>query len=532
MRAAGLAVAALALALGAPAGAAVSGQVTYRVGGSVYVDVGGLDGLAPGDTLEVLRAGARVGRVRARDVAARRAACDTLAGGQGAIAVGDAVRFTPRRAPPPPAAEAADSARGVIGGPAPPAAQATAGYAALPRPARSIRGRAGMSAWSLRAGRERSFVEPAADLWLDARGLAGGRLDAVLDVRGRSIAPVGGSRVERQSFGARVFRAAASWHDAGSRRSLTVGRQFAPAFSGVSLFDGIVARTAGRRIGGGVLAGAQPRVGRLEPSLDVLEAGAFVEAFSAPASAGRWTATLGGVSSWQDGVTNRDFLFLRGSWQDPRLALFVAQEADVARGWRTAFLPATVTLTSTFASARVEVTPLVQARAGFDGRRSVPLHRDRATPETEFDDARREGAWLGASVRPRPFLRLDAELRRRFGSASERMTAWNGGAEAAFPGARPVRLRGRAARADGEDLRTTLVSVALECDVLAGLSLGAGGGVRTTADSRAGFEERTPWWNMEGDWAIAAGWSLAGSFEHEDGDPRVDLGRLGAAYRF
>ncbi len=302
---------------------------------------------------------------------------------------------------------------------------------------------------------------------------------------------------------------------------------------GSACSTGVLARTAGERWGGGVLFGAQPRVGDLEPSLDLLQAGAFVEAHARPGGASRWTATLGGVTSSQEGEVNRDFLFLGGSWQNPRVAVYLAQEADIARGWRKDVLPGTITLSSTFASVRVEATPTVQARAGYDARRSVPLYRDRVTPETEFDDQLREGGWLGASVRPMKQLRIDADVRRRFGDTTRSLTAWNGAAEYVVAGVRALRLRARAALADGDEVSTTLFAGGLECAVARDLSVGAGGGVRTTNDDRSEFTEQAPWWNLEADWAIAGGWSAAGSFEQENGDAgRVQLARLGAAYRF
>jgi hypothetical protein len=239
------------------------------------------------------------------------------------------------------------------------------------------------------------------------------------------------------------------------------------------------------------------------------------------------------VTSSQEGEVNRDFLFLGGSWQRPRLSLHLAQEVDIARGWRQGVLPGTLSLTSTFVSARFDVTPIVLARAGYDARRSVPLYRDRTTPETEFDDALREGGWLGASVRPRPELRLDADVRRRQGESTPTLTAWNAGVEYLVRGRRPLRLRARAALADAEEVQTTLFSGGFEWSATRDVTFGAGGGVRTTTDDRSDFREEAPWWNLEADWTISRGWSAAGSYERENGDAgSIRLARLGGAYRF
>ena len=519
-------------------------HVTYRVGGSVYVDIGELDGLAAGDSLEVERGAAHVGWLRARDVTPHLAACDTLED-RGGIVLGDGVRWRPHAVVPgggvaASAAVGAATLDGVSNSPAVsdstvasrPAPAATRGAASM-RPHAPVRGRVGLSAWSTQDAAGGRYFQPALDARIDARGLAGGTVDAALDVRGRGTVPGSGSTVARRDFGARFYRTSVAWHNVQGTRRLTVGRQFATSFSSVSLFDGAVAELVGRRFGGGLLFGAQPDPALLQPSFDLVEAGAFVEAHAAPGGTARWSAVLGGVTSSEGGETNRDFLFVQGFYQDRRTMFTLAQEVDIARGWRKQFQQSTLALTSTYANARVVVARQVTALAGYDSRRNVPLYRDRNTPETEFDDALRNGGWLGVSILPTPALRVDGDVRRRFGEGVDRSTAWSAGADWTLARVRGLRLRARVAHSSTDALTTRIYSGGIECSPSASTTVGVSGGERQTEDALATLSERAPWWTVDADVAVALRWSIAGSFERQGGDAGSSgQGYLGFGYRF
>ena len=123
-------------------------------------------------------------------------------------------------------------------------------------------------------------------------------------------------------------------------------------------------------------------------------------------------------------------------------------------------------------------------------------------------------------------------MRRRFGDTTQALTAWNGGIEYAIAGARRCACARAARSPTATSCAPRCSSGGIECAVARDLSLGAGGGVRTTTDDRSAFTEEAPWWNLEADWAVAGGWSVAGSFEQEEADAGRRTGATGGAYRF
>ncbi len=483
-----------ALALTARAGAATT-RVSYLAGGSVYVEAGRLEGLGEGDSLLVVREGRTIAWLRAAFLSSHRAACDTLRT-FAAVQVGDTVRFSAREAPPVapvPAAAAVvpapDTSR-TAGAPAPPIAPATPRRAS---PSGRLHGRVGVGLLSLDTQGGGRLSQPALDLTLDGSPLAGSPLTVSFDLRGRwtSFQRAAGGTVTEDLT--RVYRFSLSAHDPSGRYLVTVGRQSSPSLSPVSLFDGALVESRGARWNTGLFSGAQPDPLRLGLSSSIVEGGGYLEWHQPAGSARRWSLAGGAVSSVQAGTTNRDFAFAQLFYLDPRLSVFGAQELDLNRGWKRALGEPTLSATSTFMTASLKLTPSLWLNGGYDNRRNVRLYRDRVTPETEFDDRYREGAWGGLSLELAPRVRLSGDARTSAIANGDRLNGWSGAAEVHQLGPLNGALRGRLSHASGAGIETGLASFGGGLDPLPGARLELAGGVRTTRDPLAGVQDRTLW---------------------------------------
>jgi len=503
----------LGLALASGLSAAATTQVGYLAGGSVYVEAGRLDGIAEGDTLEVLRSGVRIARIRVAYVASHRSTGSVL-GAPVAISVGDQVRYTPRPVEPGAAAGASDtSAR------AAPAATPETLLAALPpAPTPRLHGRVGAGFLTVSDLQSTSQLEqPALNLRLDGANLGGSPVDVGIDVRGRRT-------LRTPSFGApslepqaNVYRMSLAVHDASGLRRATVGRQSVPAFVGVSLFDGILLESSFGSWGAGLLGGAQPNPVTLGISTDIVEGGAYVGFRPRATAPVRWRFDAGGITSYQSGQPNRDFLFFQGVVQAPRLFASATQEVDINRGWKRAMGEPAVTPTSTFISARYQPVRPLALRLGFDNRRNVLLYRDHLTPEAEFDDRFRIGGWGGASLDVGRHLRVDGDIRVRGGAPAERSDTWSGGAEArALVPLAPV-VRARASQNRSATTTSDLISLSLAVSPWGAARLEFTGGSRSATDRASGVTDDARWEAIDGDIAIVRRWYLHGSFEHDHG---------------
>ena len=506
------------LMAGAAAAGATTTKISYLAGAMVYTDVGSLDGIQSGDTLRVFRAGAPVALVKVAFVSTRRAACDTL-WTRGQLVVGDELRFTPH------VVQVAAVVR-------PTPAQGVA--AALARQNRPrIRGRIGGRYLSV-ATDGAGFKQPALDLRFDGYNQGAGHVDVSFDVRNRrtmrtSSTGTGVSSTEQVS---RVYRALLAVRTLDSRRSFSVGRQTSASLASVSLFDGVLVQSGNNRHSFGFFSGNQPDPATFGLSHEILETGGFVEFHSLAASERRYQVSLGAISSLQGGEPNRDFLLTQGSWSTRRLTTTFTQELDINRGWKRAQGEASITPTSTFMMMRVTPVNGLGINTGFDNRRNVRLYRDRTTPADLFDDAYRQGGWLGGDLEMLKRFRLSGETRASGGADHSR--SWSGNVEAFRITSLHIAVRGRMSEFTGSSVTSRITSGGLGLDPTPLSHLEIAGGVRgTRAAPRTTFENQN-WQSVDLDLALGRRWYVNGGFERDYGGTGGDTEQIqgGLSWRF
>jgi hypothetical protein len=514
----------LMLVVAATAPGARTAKVTYLAGGSVYVGAGRAEGIAVGDTLELIDDAGVAGLLRVAVVSTRSAACDTFQM-RALPVIGQAVRYRPRTAPD-------STATG--GAPVPTAAGAVAAD-----PARRaagppmLRGRIGVG-WDMvdAEGPAGRTERPALDVRLDGRAIGGAPVDAAVDLRSRRVYRRDTTSSPESEFVSRLWRGSVTVHDRANRARLTAGRQSATAFSAVSLFDGGLFEWNTARWGLAAFGGTQPEPSELAFSSDIAEFGVYAERRAPAGGVRSWSLGLGAITSQQEGEPNRDFLFAQGFWRAPGTFVTLLQEVDVNRGWR-ADGASTLSATSTFLSASVMPMPALTLRAGYDGRRSVRLWRDRLTPETEFDDRFRQGAWAGAGWDALRALRVEADVRQRFGSDAQRSTTWGAGVQGRWAGtARPI-VAARYAENRNLLTLTRLVSGSFGVDPLDGTHVEVSGGWRSDGERVTGEALHTTWGALDLDVVLALRWHLLASYALDRGDTGpLDQAHLALSWRF
>ncbi len=114
----------------------------------------------------------------------------------------------------------------------------------------------------------------------------------------------------------------------------------------------------------GVTGGTQPDTHDLGFSSDVLEFGAFYRRQTPRSQAKRWDVSVAGIASYREGEIDREYLYLQGSWSDPRFLLFASQELDLHRGWKKDYSSGTVSPTSTYLFGRYRFRRELGLKAG------------------------------------------------------------------------------------------------------------------------------------------------------------------------
>jgi hypothetical protein len=508
----------------AEAAEAATAHVTYLAGGSAYVDAGRLDGLVEGDTLRSLADGRVTSLLVVRYLSSRRAVCDTL---QAAALprLGDTVHYVARpvaaaSVPPPaaglpaPGAPAVSAAPGDTSGAAAPG-DSTPVIAPRPRTTRTFRGRVGVRWLVVDPSGRGGYSQPGLDLRLDGTRVGGAPVDLSVDVRSQRT--YHGTAGIADNGEARVYRFSATVHDESGRRRITVGRQLSGVLASVSMFDGALVEYAGERWGVGVFSGAQPEPLRLQMSGDIVEHGGFV-ALRGRQGKSRWSLTGGGVASFDHGQVDRQFGFFQGSYLDPRFSISLLEEADLITGWKRGTASPSVSLTSTFASARMQVLPTLSFNAGYDDRRNVRLYRDRETPETEFDDRHRAGGWVGSAIEVANHFRFMTDGRWSGGGTGGAFNSYSVSTEAFRLSSLQAELKWRSTYFDGDLSRGWMHLAGLGARPWGPARIEITAGTRRSEDGLGLIHTRLDWWGTDVDLGIGQRWYLLLSGERDHGD--------------
>ena len=447
--------------------------VTYISGQSVYVGAGRTDGVREGSTLEVLRGGALIATVRAAFLSSHSSSGEIVSS-TAAPVVGDTVRYRPVLEEQ----SLADTNATV---------ELQSRAPTLPR-RMPIRGHVGLRLLSTSqpgAANGGAYTQPSADVHVEGTNLGPTSVGFVID--GRSRQTIGPSAAQASAFDQRtlVYEASVSATHQSSGARVSVGRQYSTALSSVSLFDGVTAEVNRPRWGIGLFGGMQPDVSTMNFSTDIRETGGYVQLHNVPESDLPWSITTGAVDSRDLGQLNREFGFVQASLNSRRVSLFASQEVDVNRGWKRAAGEPAVNPTSTFGMLSIRPVDELTFQAGIDNRRNVRLYRDYISPETEFDDAFRQGVWGGATVTLRQRIRIGGDARVSQGGPAGSASYYTG----SF-GIGPVSQLGIDARVRSTSFRTDRAngwlhawSASVEPAGLVRLEIN--GGMRT--ESAAGF---------------------------------------------
>ncbi len=477
----------------AAAGAPAAATITYISGTTAYLEIGTRHGVIEGTTFTVVRGGVHIGELQATFVSSSRTAC-TISPGAGALAVGDSVRYV------------------AVAVAAPVVENATAANRSTPvrrAPRRSpVRGRVGVRYLTVGQPGGGTLRQPSLDLRLDGNQVSGSSMGLAVDVRMQRSSVSGGDGVGAAPAGAtRVYQAAVIRQATLQGSRLAVGRQFATALSPIGIFDGVALDLNGDRWSGGALAGTMPDARTFSPSATTTEAGLWIQRHNVPGSQTPWSATVGVIGSYNRGEIDREFLYLRGTWNSRSLSLHFAEEIDANRGWKRKVEGAFATPTSTLLTAQLRLNSALSVSGGLDSRRSVRLYRDFVNPEIAFDDALRQGQWGEVAVRPSRHVRLSTDIRHNGGGSEGGAQSITTALSIAQVTAIGLGVRARTTQYRSPQREGRLSSAAIEASPTQAIRFSLNGGLRTSGIPGSSIAPNRLTW-AGGDLDVAVGRSL------------------------
>jgi hypothetical protein len=209
------------------------------------------------------------------------------------------------------------------------------------------------------------------------------------------------------------------------------------------------------------------------------------------------------IGSYRGGIVNREYLYLQQRSDNATFGVSMAEELDVNRAWKTDAGERALSFTSFYGHSTLHLSRAVDLRVGFDNRRNVRLYRDKVTPETEFDDAYRQGASAGMSFRLGRHLDFggDGRSSRAASSTSNDSYTMNVGFTRLAPG--NLSLRSRSTRYRAESVEGWLHSAYFSLSPIAALYLELRGGLREDRPRTSSIEGRVVRWiGMDADLSL------------------------------
>ena len=391
----------------APDTAAVISSISFISGTEIYIAAGRQDGLAEGSVVEVVRGDSVVATLRVKFLASHKANTELIKG-TSELALADTVRFHRFVA----------TQQVAIGAPI-----------AAPRPRRlsgqGLHGRIGSrylhattnTVAAGQPGGSNGFSQPSLDARLYGLAIGGTPLGVAVDLRARQTtsSSAGGTTVDGHT---RAYQAVVFWNAPDAKFRMAAGRQYLTYISSIGLFDGGLVEVNGRHLSVGGFAGWEPDAATLQFSGAVHDYGAYLTMHNAPGGLTSTAFTLGAVGSYQGSTERRQWGIAQANVSNRYLSLYLLQEVDYYPSWKLEgpnAEPNAVSFTSQFANASVRPKPWLSFNATYDKRRNVRVIRDFTNPETNFDDAYREGYGGGVQYSGRQFY-LGGDWRRSTGA--------------------------------------------------------------------------------------------------------------------
>jgi len=382
----------------------VTTVVKYVSQDHVYLDAGSSQGIATGDQGQILRDGNTIARIEVEFVAEKSSSCKILER-TADIQVGDAAVIQvitvapsgqvntepePQPAPTPMAQEPVSPKRESVN---------------------RLSGRIGFQYYQQidNDHSNNDFQQPSLLLDLGVGNALGSQHDLTIRMRSRRNIRNGAVGSPAQTdWDNRIYEFSLSYGPPGSLFSYQLGRIHSNRFSGMGYIDGgMVSYRANEQIAVGVFGGTQPDRQFANVNPDELKGGIFASYDRGSFRSNRVSATLAFVGQYVNQNISREFAYQQITATVMRkLYLYQSAEININRGWRRDAAGSSLQLSNVLINLQYDITKSLNASIGYDNRQDVHTWENRSTPDSLFNDYRREGFRTGLNMRLPENLRL------------------------------------------------------------------------------------------------------------------------------
>jgi hypothetical protein len=378
-------------------------RVKYVGAGQVYLDAGRLQGVQSGDTVIIRRHDAQLVTLLATFVADHSTSCNVPAKTP-ELRVDDEVVILITAAPTTAAKEDTTHPVSAI------AATVSPGNVKVRR-TNHVSGRIGVQ-YLMQSDHDPlhfNYQQPSLTVRLLVEDLWGSPYQLSVRMNGRRT-------IRQQELGpntqsgwtGRVYEIALAYTDPNAAFSWAAGRVLPDHLRGILPFDGMqAAYRVSNQVAVGGVAGTLPNLTTTEPSGSETQFGAYA-AYERDGGHSL-SATVGLIGQYHRGIVSREFIYQQVSYiPQARFYMFESGEVNVNRAWKRGAGERAVDLANMLVSAGYNPVSSIMLGLSVDDRANYRTWETRTTPDSLFDDSRRQGTHLNMAWRAWRLLRLTA----------------------------------------------------------------------------------------------------------------------------
>jgi len=389
--------------------------ITYVSATAIYIGAGRAQGVETGTRADVLRDGKLLAILEVQFVADNSASCRLLES-EGTIRVGDEVSLRVPEATP--VSESPESRPSPEGRMPTEVASPTERSRAVNR----VSGHIGIgSLWQQNRDDPRfNVAEPSLALRLRVENLLASQHTLSIRLRGRqSLREHEFTDTGSRRWTGRIYEVSLVYDNPQSAYHYAFGRVLNRRLRGVGYFDGALFdyRTS-PRFTMGVFGGTEPDPRTTEVRTRETKLGFFGAFETGQSNTQRLQTTLALAGRYIDGQISREFLYEQMDYsRNSRLWLLQSAELNILRGWQNDMSGSRLELANLLLSARWKPRHDVVANVSYDNRTTYRTWETRATPDSLFDDSRRNGLRGGIDFQPTRHLLIGAGAGLRTGGS-------------------------------------------------------------------------------------------------------------------
>jgi len=365
-------------------------NVKYLSAGYVYIDGGKTDGLAVGDTIQVIRDNTAIGSLIISFTADHSSSC-ALIDSTLDVKAGDIVSASIVKPDKP------DSTKTIID-----LSESEVGMQSTRKEKRprggsgTMKGRIslGYFGWNDISANNLDFNQPGMSAKINIGDIWGSGYDLNIRTRARYNRRTRSypNSVSQNEFRNRIYEfSLGRVDDIGF--DIVLGRIIPRDVSGVGFLDGVL---IGRRLStsfkSGIFLGAQPGWQYAEPQIELQKYGFYLSYKADRNRATRFSSTIAIVGEYHYWWLSREFAHIDNRLNLPGgLSIYQMADIDFNREWRREKAGSQFSLTNLYFSARKRISSRITAGLNFDNRKRYWNYEQQSVADSLFDDLTRRG---------------------------------------------------------------------------------------------------------------------------------------------